>query len=155
MEVLEVCNITPSTSPLTHFSLPLTFSDLVQFISPPTERILFYSLPANDLPRFDSILQTLKHSLSLSHSPIFSLSLATSFGPITLNTPLFFTTLATLFPSLLLKQMLISTISCQIMFGRQRNLISSYPNSQHPTPLLHPCLFKSLYSPKVGFPLAS
>ncbi|KAG6571181.1 Malonyl-CoA:anthocyanidin 5-O-glucoside-6''-O-malonyltransferase, partial [Cucurbita argyrosperma subsp. sororia] len=69
MEVLEVCNITPSPSPPTPFSLPLTFFDLVQFLAPPTERILFYTLPANDLPRFDSILQTLKHSLShtLSH----------------------------------------------------------------------------------------
>ncbi|XP_022943466.1 malonyl-CoA:anthocyanidin 5-O-glucoside-6''-O-malonyltransferase-like, partial [Cucurbita moschata] len=74
MEVLEVCNITPSTSPPTHFSLPLTFSDLVQFISPPTERILFYSLPANDLLRFDSILQTLKHSLSLTLSHFLPLA---------------------------------------------------------------------------------
>ncbi|XP_022944412.1 malonyl-CoA:anthocyanidin 5-O-glucoside-6''-O-malonyltransferase-like [Cucurbita moschata] len=69
LEILEQCKIGPSPSPPTPFSLPLTYFDLSFFLSPPTQRILFYSLPPHELLHFYSILQTLKHSLShaLSH----------------------------------------------------------------------------------------
>lgn len=75
MEVLEVCKIAPSPSPSTDLSLPLTFLDLVLFVSPPTERILFYSFPQDEfLLQFDSILQNLKHSLSLTLSHFLPLA---------------------------------------------------------------------------------
>ncbi|XP_022986173.1 phenolic glucoside malonyltransferase 1-like [Cucurbita maxima] len=69
MEILEVCKISPSPSPPTPFSLPLTLFDLSFFSAPPTQHILFYSLSPHQLLHLDSILLNLKHSLShaLSH----------------------------------------------------------------------------------------
>ncbi|XP_022148555.1 malonyl-CoA:anthocyanidin 5-O-glucoside-6''-O-malonyltransferase-like [Momordica charantia] len=72
LKILELCKISPSPSPspaADQFSLPLTFFDLPFFTSPPTERILFYSHPAAD-----SILQKLKHSLSLTLSHFLPLA---------------------------------------------------------------------------------
>ncbi|XP_038901948.1 phenolic glucoside malonyltransferase 1-like [Benincasa hispida] len=74
MEVLEVCKISPSQSPPSDFCLPLTLFDLMFFLSPPTERILFYSPSNHHLLPFDSFLQILKHSLSLTLSHFLPLA---------------------------------------------------------------------------------
>ncbi|XP_022148508.1 phenolic glucoside malonyltransferase 2-like [Momordica charantia] len=79
LQILELCKIcpSPSPSPSAEFSLPLTFFDLPFITIPPTERLLFYSLPAAaDAPSHtsDSILQKLKNSLSLTLSHFFPLA---------------------------------------------------------------------------------
>ncbi|PPD97236.1 hypothetical protein GOBAR_DD05739 [Gossypium barbadense] len=70
MEILEVTQVAPtSNSPesTTEFRLPLTFSDILWFTSPPVERLFFYQLDELTPACFNSvILPKLKRSLSLT-----------------------------------------------------------------------------------------
>ncbi|QCE12669.1 shikimate O-hydroxycinnamoyltransferase [Vigna unguiculata] len=74
MEIYEQCFISPSSASATHFSLPLTFFDLIWLRFHPVERIFFYPLPlphSNPSFFFHKVLPNLKTSLSstLQHFP--------------------------------------------------------------------------------------
>ncbi|XP_057447734.1 phenolic glucoside malonyltransferase 1-like [Lotus japonicus] len=63
--VVEACSVEPLQG-ATPTSLPLTFFDLLWLRFPPVERLFFYSFPHSTSSFFDSVLPTLKHSLSLT-----------------------------------------------------------------------------------------
>ncbi|XP_057447733.1 phenolic glucoside malonyltransferase 1-like [Lotus japonicus] len=68
--IVEVCSVAPlqgsATSTTTPTSLPLTFFDLFWLRFPPVERLFFYHFPHSTSSFFDSVLPTLKHSLSIT-----------------------------------------------------------------------------------------
>ncbi|XP_061355144.1 phenolic glucoside malonyltransferase 1-like [Gastrolobium bilobum] len=69
LKVVQHCSVEPlhgtTTSP-TPTILPITFFDLLWLRFPPVERLFFYEFPKPTTSFFDSVLPTLKHSLSLT-----------------------------------------------------------------------------------------
>ncbi|KAK4411302.1 Malonyl-coenzyme:anthocyanin 5-O-glucoside-6'''-O-malonyltransferase [Sesamum angolense] len=64
--VHECCNIAPPTDPgeAAEHSLPLTFFDILWLYVHPTQRLLFYRFPCSATDFLETIVPTLKKSLS-------------------------------------------------------------------------------------------
>ncbi|XP_030483729.2 phenolic glucoside malonyltransferase 1-like [Cannabis sativa] len=66
LEVSHVAPLTTSPESNVHFTLPLTFFDIIWFKFAPVERVFFYALPETKHTFFNSVLPKLKHTLSLT-----------------------------------------------------------------------------------------
>ncbi|KAK9284570.1 hypothetical protein L1049_023745 [Liquidambar formosana] len=74
VEVVEDCHVSPPPNSVPPTSLPLTFFDVPHLLVPPVERIFFYEYPHPSLHFTNSILPSLKHSLSLTLQHFFPLA---------------------------------------------------------------------------------
>ncbi|KAI7740968.1 hypothetical protein M8C21_006879, partial [Ambrosia artemisiifolia] len=62
----ERCRISPPPASIGHRSLPLTFFDILWLLFPPTHIIFFYPFPHSKSHFMETVVPTLKHSLSIT-----------------------------------------------------------------------------------------
>ncbi|XP_072987264.1 anthocyanin 5-aromatic acyltransferase-like [Typha latifolia] len=74
VRILETSRISPPQGSVPPTSLPLTFFDVMWLSSPPTERLFFYPFPYSTSHLIDSILPTLKSSLSITLQSFYPLA---------------------------------------------------------------------------------
>ncbi|TKY65059.1 Coumaroyl-CoA:anthocyanidin 3-O-glucoside-6''-O-coumaroyltransferase 1 [Spatholobus suberectus] len=80
-KVIEQCQVSPPPGSVPSSSIPLTFFDLPWLCCPPLKRIFFYDFPHSTQHFFQTLLPTLKHSLSLTLQHFFPFSSNLVFPP--------------------------------------------------------------------------
>ncbi|KAM0049786.1 putative anthocyanin 6''-O-malonyltransferase [Helianthus debilis subsp. tardiflorus] len=68
---VEKCNISPPPNTVGKRSLPLTFFDLVWLLFHPVHQLFFYDFPHSKSHFIETVIPTLKHSLSITLQHFF------------------------------------------------------------------------------------
>ncbi|KAL2329808.1 hypothetical protein Fmac_017389 [Flemingia macrophylla] len=81
VKVIEQCEVSPPPGSVPPTSIPLTFFDLPWLCCPPLKRIFFYHFPHSTQHFFQTLLPSLKNSLSLTLQHFFPFSSNLLFPP--------------------------------------------------------------------------
>ncbi|WVZ06286.1 hypothetical protein V8G54_019632 [Vigna mungo] len=81
VKVIEQCEVSPPPGSVPSTSIPLTFFDLPWLCCPPLKRIFFFNFPYSTQHFFQTLLPTLKNSLSLTLQHFFPFSSNLLFPP--------------------------------------------------------------------------
>ncbi|KVI04210.1 malonyl-coenzyme A:anthocyanin 3-O-glucoside-6''-O-malonyltransferase-like [Cynara cardunculus var. scolymus] len=71
LTVLEQCQVSPPPATVNDRSLPLTFFDILWLLFPPVHHLFFYDLPLTKTQFTETVVPSLKHSLSLTLQHFF------------------------------------------------------------------------------------
>ncbi|CAJ1834343.1 unnamed protein product [Sphenostylis stenocarpa] len=81
MKMIEKCEVSPPPGSVPSTTIPLAFFDLPWLCCPPLKRIFFYHFPHSSKHFFQTLLPTLKHSLSLTLQHFYPFSSNLVFPP--------------------------------------------------------------------------
>ena len=81
VKVIEQCEVGPPPGTVPSTSIPLTFYDLPWLCCPPLKRIFFFNFPYSSQHFLQTLLPSLKHSLSLTLQHFFPFSSNLVFPP--------------------------------------------------------------------------